>query len=67
MATLKERKINGLVEAGIGLEQRDKERALKGINEFIQCSLLEMELDRLADEAEEWDRYYHYEEPESVS
>ena len=58
MKTLEERKINGLVEAQIGFEKRDREQALKGLDEFIQCSITEMELDRIADEAESYDHLY---------
>ncbi len=56
--TLEERKIQGLVEAQIGMEQRNKERALKGINKFLQCAMTELELDRIMDEADQWDDYY---------
>jgi len=57
MGSLEEQKIAGLVECQIGIEQRDKEKALHGIDQFINISLLEISLDWIMDEAERWDSY----------
>ncbi len=52
----------GLLEAQIGLEQRDKERALRGLDIFSQCSLTLIELETLMDEAERWDTYEYFQD-----
>ena len=57
MTTLKEQQLQGLVEAGIGIEQKDKERAMRGISQYISIGITLMDLDRIADEAEAEDFY----------
>lgn len=56
--TLEEQQLQGLVEAGIGIEQRDKERALRGINQYINIGITLLNLEHVADEAESEDYYY---------
>ena len=58
MATLKKQQLQGLVEAGIGMKLRDKERAMRGISQYISIGITLMDLDRIADEAELEDYYY---------
>ena len=58
MPALREQQLDGLVEAGIGMEQRDKKRALAGISRYIDIGITLMDLDHLADEAEFEDCYY---------
>jgi hypothetical protein len=65
MPTLKEQQIQGLIEAQIGCEQRDKERALKGITQYIDIGITLMGLERLMDEAEIEDYYTPQFEEES--
>lgn len=62
MPTLKEQQLQGLIEAEIGMEQKDKERALRGISQYIRIGITLMDLDRIADEAEFEDSYYYAEE-----
>jgi hypothetical protein len=57
MATLKKQQEQGLVETGLGIALKDQERALKGITQYIDTSLLLIELEQLMDEAELEDRY----------
>ena len=52
MTTLKEQQLGGLVEVGVGIKQRDRERALQGISQYISIGITLVELDRVADEAE---------------
>ena len=57
MATLKEQQIQGLVEAKVGIETRDKERALKGIDKYINIGLTLIEIEENSIEAEKYDQY----------
>ena len=57
MTTLKEQQLRGLVEAEIGMEQGDKERALKGISQYINIGITLMDLERVMNEAELEDYY----------
>ena len=65
MATLKEQQIAGLVEAKIGMELKDKERAMRGISQYIDIGILLIDLEVLMDRAEAEDIFTpQYEEDE---
>ena len=67
MASFQERKTKGLVEFVIGCEQKEQQRAMSGIDEFLNVSMMEMELKDLMDMAEDEDTYndmYTYPENE---
>jgi hypothetical protein len=64
MATLREQKIQAMVETEIGFEQKDYDRAGKGLDRYLEIAMLEMNLEDTMDRAEAEDRYYQYEDSE---
>jgi hypothetical protein len=58
MASFEERKAKGLVEFQIGCEQKDRQRAMAGIDEFLHVSMMQVDLESLMDRAEVEDNFY---------
>jgi hypothetical protein len=64
MDTLKEQKIQAMVETEIGFQQKDYDKAGKGLDKFLEIAMLEMNLEDTMDRAEAEDRYYQYDDNE---
>lgn len=52
MKSLNKQKRIALLKAGVGIATRDKQKALDGMSEFVHLGILEMEMQRMSDEAE---------------